>query len=298
MERIGFIGAGHIGSNMVLRLMDKGRKVRVCDINDAVRRRFADEGAETTGEARDLADCGTIVAMVADDRQLDAVLFGPGGLAEALAPQAAGSLIVMSTVLPATVRDLPGRLGRPAMAVVDAPVSGGPASARKGILSIMAGGTEVDFGRVRPVLELMGEKIFHCGELGAGAAAKLVNNILGICNVYLAAEAYAVAQALGTDLERMIPVIEAGTGRNFWSKSFAETVSQYAALTDPAAGFHSMIDIVTKDLKIINALPERAGLTLPMLAGVEAGVHGMHERAVAERVFGQWIGIARAGEAG
>ena len=295
MPRIGFVGAGHIGSNMALRLIDKGYRLCVCDLNDVVRQSFVGK-ADVTGRCADLAESDVVIMMVADDRQLEAALFGQHGLVEGLTETTSPALIVMSTVIPATVRALPERLSGRRMIVVDAPVSGGPASARKGALSIMAGGSAADFEAVRPVLEDLGEHVFYCGPLGAGAAAKLVNNVLGVCNVYLAAEAYALAQALGTDLAKIIPILEAGTGRNFWSKSLEETVGQYRAFTNPEAGFYSMIDIVTKDLRLIDSIPERADLALPMLRGVAEGVQGLHDRGVAEKVFRQWVAIAAAND--
>lgn len=295
MPHIGFVGAGHIGSNMALRLIDRGYRLTICDINEVVRQSFAGK-AETTARPADLAGKDVVIVMVADDRQLEAVLFGKDGLLSGLNGSDAPALIVMSTIVPATVRALPERLAGHGMLIVDAPVSGGPASARNGTLSIMVGGSASDVAAVRPILEDLGESVFHCGPLGTGAATKLVNNVLGICNVYLAAEAYSLAQALGTDLATIIPIIEAGTGRNFWSKSAEETAAQYKALSTPSAGFHGLIDIVTKDLKIIESLPECEDLALPMLRGVVEGVRGLHDRAVADRVYRQWVAIGAAND--
>lgn len=292
MTTIGFLGAGSIGGNMALRLIDSGHELFVCDINPQVQKAFGDKGVRTTGKPRDLAATDIVLVMVADEKQLEQALFGDEGLVQGDGTPSA--LVVMSTLLPGTIRDLPKRLGSKVARVIDAPVSGGLPRAREGSLAVMAGGTEADFLFIKPVLQCLGSEVFHCGELGAGAVAKLLNNLLGVSNLYLAAEAYALAQALGADLSKILPILDAGSGRNFTSKSFAEAVRQYAAMSAPAETFFSLVNICTKDLKMVQALKQDVGVSLPVLGGLEQGLHCLQDRTVAERVLDQWRGIGRA----
>jgi len=201
---------------------------------------------------------------------------------------------VMSTVMPSTAQRLQERLAHTKARVVDVPVSGGLTRAESGSLTLMVGGREEELCALAPVLNCLGKQIFYGGSLGAGSIAKLVNNILGIGNIYLAAEAYALALALGADLSRMVPILDSGTGRNFTSTSFAEAVGQYAAFVNPASGFYSLVDIVDKDLDLIKGVAARAGVSLPMLEGLVDGVGKMRDPATADAVFAQWQSIAAA----
>ena len=116
--------------------------------------------------------------------------------------------------------------------------------------------------------------------------------MLGIANVYLAAEAYAVALALGADLQRIIPIVEESTGRNFWSRSVAETVAQYRAfLADPSV-FRTLVGIVSKDLGLIANVTAELDLALPMLSGVSHGIEKMKDEIISKRIAQQWRSIS------
>jgi 3-hydroxyisobutyrate dehydrogenase len=117
-----------------------------------------------------------VVSIVSDTPDVDAVLFGPDGVASGAAP---GTLVVdMSTISPSATRDFAARLAEMGIAMLDAPVSGGSEGAQKGTLTIFVGGDAADLERARPVLEAMGRTITHVGAHGAGQAVKAVNQVL------------------------------------------------------------------------------------------------------------------------
>ena len=289
--RIGFVGAGTIGEHMADRINQAGLALEVCDIRADVRERYAARGIPATHEAQALCGCDCVVVMVATERQLEDVVFGARGLATALDPQAPLLLIVMSTVLPATMHALRDRLAATKVRLLDAPVSGGPARAERGTLTIMVGGTEADYEAGLPVLRAMGDPIFYCGALGTGSLTKLVNNVLGVSNLYLAAEAYALALELGGDLTRMLPVLEAGTGRNFTSTGLEDARAFYAKFLDPPRGFDALLEVTTKDLQLIAELARHAGSALPVLDGVATGLAAMRDQAVGAAILEQWKAI-------
>ena len=213
---------------------------------------------------------------------------GDGGIRDGLSGSAAPLLIVMSTVLPDTVRQVRDALGPLGVRVIDAPISGGLVKATDGTLAVMVGGDAADFDAALPVLRCMGEKIFHCGELGAGEMTKIVNNMVGVTNMYLVAEAFQLALRQGLDLAKLAPVMEASSGRTYLTEDIDAARAQYAAWSEPAS-FFSLADIIRKDLSLAAALAGRAGLDLPVLAGAIAGTAGIDEHVLA-----RWQAVARS----
>ena len=138
--------------------------------------------------------------MVSDTPDVEAVLFGPDGVAEGAS---AGSLVVdMSTISPSATRDFAERLAARGVAMLDGPVSGGSEGAKKGTLSIFIGGEAADLERARPVLESLGTTITHVGPIGSGQAVKAVNQVI-LAGTYLGvAEGIVLAIKAGLDVEQ------------------------------------------------------------------------------------------------
>jgi 3-hydroxyisobutyrate dehydrogenase-like beta-hydroxyacid dehydrogenase len=150
--------------------------------------------------------------MVVDAPQVEEVLFGENGAAEALRE---GSLVVdMSTIAPSAVKSIAGRLGERGVGFVDAPVTGSKPRAEDGTLTIMAGGSTDDFARAEPLFEAMGKLIVHCGPSGHGAMVKLLNNALAAINAAALAEAIDVGETYGLDTDRLIEVMSAGSAKS------------------------------------------------------------------------------------
>jgi 3-hydroxyisobutyrate dehydrogenase-like beta-hydroxyacid dehydrogenase len=207
---VGFVGLGIMGGPMAANLVRAGFQVSVYTRTREKAERFASEhgarSAATPAEAAAGAD--TFVTMVPDAPQVEEVLFGEDGAAEALSE---GALAIdMSTIAPSASQAIAGRLAP--RDFVEAPVSGSKPKAEDGTLTIMAGGEAEAFERARPLLEAMGEKIVHVGPVGHGQMAKLLTNTMGAVNAAALAEAVRTAKAAGLDRDAFLEVAAGSAG--------------------------------------------------------------------------------------
>jgi 3-hydroxyisobutyrate dehydrogenase len=205
-HRIAFAGLGIMGAPMARNLLEARFDVSVYTRTTEKAERFATEhGAraeKTPAEAAEGVDA--LVTMVPDAPQVEEVLFGPSGAADALSQ---GALVVdMSTTSPTASREIGRRLSERGLAFVEAPVSGSRPKAEDGTLTIMAGGEPQSFERALPLFEAMGERIVHVGPLGHGQMAKLVTNTMAAVNAAALAEAVRTAKAAGLDRDAFLEV--------------------------------------------------------------------------------------------
>ena len=192
--RVGFIGIGTMGRPMATRLLAAGHDVTACDIDP---RRAEALGTRIAGTPAEAADCADVViTSLPSPEAVEDVVLGPDGVASA-APRGA-LLLEMSTSPPALARRLAARL-EGSLAVLDAPVSGGPHGAEAGTLTIMVGGPATTFARAEPLLGALGRHVVHVGDHGAGQAAKLCNNLVAGATIAALGEACAVAVREGID---------------------------------------------------------------------------------------------------
>ncbi len=148
--------------------------------------------------------------MVPDEAQVEEVLFGPDGAADALSQ---GALVIdMSTISPTASKRIGERLAEPGLPFVEAPVSGSKPKAEDGTLTIMAGGAPENFERALPLFEAMGERIVRVGPLGHGQMAKLLTNTMGAVNAAALAEAVRTAKAAGIDRDAFLEVAAGSAG--------------------------------------------------------------------------------------
>jgi 3-hydroxyisobutyrate dehydrogenase-like beta-hydroxyacid dehydrogenase len=211
-ERIGFLGLGIMGSRMAANIARAGFLLNVWTHTPGKAERWASEHAAAAhGTPAEVAAASDIVvSMVVDGSQVDSVLLGPAGVIESAAD---GLLCVdMSTIAPPDTRRIGAALQAQGVRMLDAPVTGSSPRAEDGTLTIMVGGDEQDFARVRPLLETMGGLIAHVGELGQGERLKLINNALGAANAAAVAEALLLADACGIDLDAFVEVVSSGSG--------------------------------------------------------------------------------------
>ena len=208
--RVAFLGLGIMGSRMARNLRRAGFDVVVWNRTRARAEQLGEPIADSPRAAAEGA--GVLITMVVDAPEVEAVLFGDDGAADGLA---AGALVVdMSTIAPSAVKAIAERLAQRGIGFVDAPVTGSAPRAEDGTLTIMAGGSDEDFRRARPLFEAMGELIVHCGPSGHGAMVKLLNNALAAINAAALAEAIDVAETYGLDTDRMIEVMSAGSAKS------------------------------------------------------------------------------------
>ena len=245
MDRtIAFIGLGTMGRPMASNLLKGGFTIRAFDIVPGAVDALASAGATPTGSPAEAAQgADVVITMLPNSSHVDEAVFGLGGIAEGIAPNAL--YIDMSTIDPAMTDSLAGRLAERGVAMVDAPVGRQQQHAIEGKLLIMVGGKGSDLERARPVLERMGDTIVHCGPVGAGSRMKIVNNFMSITLNVTTAEALTLAEASGLDVEVARKVMlgtAAGLGH------LGTTYPAKVLKGDLAPGF--MVELALKDLRL------------------------------------------------
>ncbi|MGZ5713024.1 MAG: NAD(P)-dependent oxidoreductase [Caldimonas sp.] len=214
-RRVGLIGVGNMGGAMAARLLGLGWDVGVRDIDPAREDEAVRAGARRFATPAALAAaCRVVIVAVVDAAQSEAVLFGSDGAAAVLGEDAC--VVLCPTIAPASTEALAGRLVARRIACIDAPMSGGPARARDGSMSLMVACADATFAAHRPLIEALSAQVFRVGERpGDGARTKLVNNLLAAINLAGAAEALALAERLGLDAARTLAVIEQSSGQSW-----------------------------------------------------------------------------------
>ncbi|MEJ1160927.1 L-threonate dehydrogenase [Prosthecomicrobium sp. N25] len=258
--RAGVIGLGSMGLGMALSLRRAGFTVAGYDVVPAAVERFAaggGRGAALPAEAAAGAD--VVVSVVVNAAQTEAVLFGPGGVAEAM-PE--GSVFVSSATMdPAVARRLAARLEATGRLYLDAPISGGAARAMKGELTVMASGSPAAFAKAHAALDAMAVKVHELGdEPGIGASFKMINQLLAGVHIAAAGEAIALAAKLGLDLRRVYEVITGSAGNSWMFENRVPHVLEgdYRPL--------SAIEIFVKDLGIIQDMARAERFPAPLAA--------------------------------
>ncbi len=200
-----------MGTPMALRLLDAGHDVGVFDPQPDAVARLRQRGAWDAGDpASAAASAEVTITCLPNPAIVENAVLGERGV---FAGAREGSLLIeMSTSLPSLARRLAEEGTRRGVAVLDAPVSGGPRGADKGTLAIMVGGDKVAFERAQPLFDAMGSVIRHMGGPGAGQATKLTNNILAGAHMAVLAEAVALARSEGLDLAKVYEIVSNGTG--------------------------------------------------------------------------------------
>lgn len=208
--KIGFIGLGLMGSAMVKRLQSLDYTITTVahrnrkPIEEAVAR-----GATEVATAGEVAGASEIVMLCVDTTvAVESVMRGKSGVLEELQP---GSLVIdFGTSLPGSTRALAKECEAKGAAMMDAPLGRTPVQAVDGLLNIMAAGKESDFNRAKPILDDLGENVFHVGPIGAGHTLKLINNFFAMTTACAMSEAFAMADLAGLKRETLYGVMSAG----------------------------------------------------------------------------------------
>ncbi|MDD2880155.1 MAG: NAD(P)-dependent oxidoreductase [Rhodoferax sp.] len=212
---VAIIGVGNMGGAMARRLLSQGWSVRVCDIDRAKTETLEHFGAlALVTPAQAAIHSVVIMVVVVDAAQTEDVLFGPSGAASVLQP--GQTVLLCPTLAPADVTRLAQRLQTLGVAVLDAPMSGGPQRAQEGSMSLMLAGDSAVLARHQTLLEALASQRFVISErVGDAARTKLVNNLAAGINLVGAAEVLALAQKMGLDLTRTLDVIEQSSGQSW-----------------------------------------------------------------------------------
>jgi 3-hydroxyisobutyrate dehydrogenase-like beta-hydroxyacid dehydrogenase len=283
MKRIGFIGLGSIGSPMAGCIVRSGFQVTVCDKNPKALEAFKKTAYRLTEKPADCAEQEMVVIMVANDDQVKAVMEGEEGLLKSVNPKQPPLLAIMSTILPHTTQGLAPACVKKNIRLIDAPVSGLPVVAEQGKLTIMVGGEAADLEAMRPVLKTMGENIFHTGPLGSGNVTKLVNNIVGVTNLFLSVEAMLVGKKYGMDLFKLAAIMETSSGRNFSTKDWERGKATFAFFAQSLDLSKVLVDLPRKDLQHALELARKADLSSPLLEQIVLAVEKFSYEEIKER---------------
>jgi 2-hydroxy-3-oxopropionate reductase len=261
-DRIGFIGLGVMGKPMARNLLGAGHELVAWSRTRADVDEISAEGATAANSAREVAEQADVtILMLPDSPQVREVLDGDDGL---LAGAREGTLIVdMSTISPVVTREIAEECGARGTGWVDAPVSGGDVGAREATLSIMAGGSEEDFARAKPLFEALGKTIVHVGPVGAGQVVKACNQVVVALTIEAVSEALVLGSRAGVDPATIIEVLSGGLAAN----KVMEVRGRNFLEHDFTPGFR--IDLHHKDLGIALATAREYGVALPNTASVD-----------------------------
>ena len=260
--RVGVVGVGAMGMGIAKALLARGFEVAVRDIVPEREAQALRMGASVA------TNVDVLMTVVVDASQTRDVLFGPD-------PVRAPVIMMCSTIAPSDAEDIARRLGDTPM--LDAPISGGPARAHAGTLSVMAAGSGVAFDRCAPVLEAMAAKVFRVSEQpGDGSRMKVVNNMLAAANLAAGCEAMAMAAKLRLDLRQVAHVVSASSGQSwiFDDRMPRALEGDYA----PRAAAR----VLLKDVGLFVNAARELGLTAPMAECAREIFHDTVARGLAE----------------
>ncbi|UWR62983.1 3-hydroxyisobutyrate dehydrogenase [Phaeobacter inhibens] len=259
---IGFIGLGNMGGPMAANLAKAGHSVTGFDMADV-----SIEGVTMAASAAEAATgAEVVITMLPNGQILRAV-------ADDVIPAMAegATLVDCSTVDVDSARTVADQAGSANLMFVDAPVSGGIGGASGGTLTFMAGGSQAAFDAAKPLFDIMGQKAVHCGDAGAGQAAKICNNmILGITMIGTC-EAFALADKLGLDRQKMFDVVSTSSGYSWSMNAYCPAPGvgpQSPADNDYQPGFAA--ELMLKDLRLAQQAAHSADADTPMGALAQA----------------------------
>lgn len=257
--KIGFIGLGVMGKRMATNVLKGKYELAVFDLNkDAVKdlQQLGAKACETPCEVAQNSD--VVLTSLPNSAIVENVVLGENGILEGAKE---GTVIVdLSSITPKTIQNIAKKASEKGVEVLDAPVSGGAAGAEKGTLTIMVGGKKEVFEKVLPVLNCIGTKVNHVGDVGAGDTVKLVNNLLLGVNMVAVAEALTLGVKAGLKPEILYDIISQSSGSSY---ALTAKYNNFIAKGNFEPGF--MIDLQYKDLQL--AVDTSKDLKMPLIIG-------------------------------
>ena len=266
--KIAFIGLGHMGGGMAPNLAKAGHEVRAFDLVPEAVQHAVDGGCSAAGSAAEaVKGADVVITMLPAAKHVRAVFEAD------ITPYAApGTLLIdCSTIDVASAREVGEAMQVRGFDFLDAPVSGGIAAAAGGSLTFMVGGSDVQFERARPILEPMAKAVIHAGQLGAGQAAKICNNMILGATMVATCESFVLAKKLGLDLQTFFDISSKASGQSWSMTSYCPVPGvgpDTPADHDYEGGFAAAL--MLKDLKLADDAARSVGAYTPMGAEAEA----------------------------
>jgi 3-hydroxyisobutyrate dehydrogenase len=274
--RVGVIGAGAMGMAMAHNLVQRGYELMVRDVRREVEDQARSLGMQVAASPRELAArCSVIIIVVVNAAQIDEVLSGDAGLLAGLPKNRC--VLLCSTIAPDDTARFASVLSAAGSDVIDAPISGGPARALSGTMSMMLAGRSAVLERHASLLEDLAARRFHLGEAaGTAAKAKLVNNLLAGINLVAAAEAFTLGTKLGLEPRQLFELIGASSGASW---VFGDRI---ARALDGDFEPRAATRVLTKDVTLAVELAHTIGHPVPLGRAALA-----HYRVTLEQGFGE-----------
>ncbi|WP_371817599.1 2-hydroxy-3-oxopropionate reductase [Virgibacillus sp. MSJ-26] len=264
--KVGFIGLGIMGKPMASHLINNGFETYLLDLNREAVNELVELGGHACESNKEIAEkSDVIITMLPTADHVKQVLFSLDGVAKSGKPGT--TILDMSSVAPEDAKTISEKLQEYDMSSLDAPVSGGEPMAIEGRLAIMVGGSEKDYKKVLPILEVVGENIIHVGDNGAGSTVKLANQIIVNANIAVLSEAVVLASKSGIDLKKMYEAIRGGLAGS------AVMDAKMPKIIERNFEAGGRIDINFKDLNNVLNSASQIGVPLPITTQVREIFH-------------------------
>jgi 3-hydroxyisobutyrate dehydrogenase-like beta-hydroxyacid dehydrogenase len=269
--KIGFIGLGSMGKPIAVNIANAGFDLTVYDLREAPCRELASLGAKAASSPRQVAEFSDIVEIiVVDDEQTEQVIAGEQGVFHGAHP---GLIVALhSTILPATVRKLAAMCRDKGVEVIDAPVSGGQKGAEDRQLCYMVGGEAEVLEKCRPVFDTSASHIFHLGELGTGALAKMLIQVVVGLNMIAAHECELLCGKTGLDFKSLQDVLHVSAGQSFVLDHW---LGRFKRPGESDAVRQQRLEVFSKSLAPALELARAVGVALPGTALAQELIKGV-----------------------
>lgn len=291
VKTLGFVGLGMMGGGMAKNLLKSGYALHVFDVDQTKMNSFKALGATLFPSPKEVAAKSEIVlSSLPDPATVKKVYLGPDGMIEGSAP---GSILIdLSTVDPETSRANSKVAATKRVSYLDSPVSGGPREAEGGKLILIVGGEKAAFEKCKPIFDVLGPTVHYAGPSGAGNVVKLVNNVMSMGNILVAAEAFTLGLKAGVDGQTLFNILRTsgGTSHHF-VKRFPNVLAR-----NFEPGF--TVDLARKDVglaldmaKSLNVPIPTASLVHQFYSVMSAIGDGQKDCVAIIKLFQSWAGI-------
>jgi len=253
--KIGFIGVGYMGRHMARNILNGGHDLTIFDISKDAAEELLSLGATwatSPGQAAEASD--VVFTSLPRPQDVEEVVAGEGGILSGA--RSGTAYFDLSTTDPATIERIANQAEAKGVRILDAPVSGGTAGADNATLCVMVGGDRDAYDEFKAVLDLIGDKVMYCGDLGAGAVCKIVNNLIGLSTGVLLSEAFTLGIKAGVDAETLFTAVAGSSGATQAMQGFPNGI--FKRNFDP--GFQ--LDLAAKDVGLATQLGRE--LRVPM----------------------------------
>tara|TARA_Y100000588_G_scaffold126107_1_gene138147 strand:- start:705 stop:1598 length:894 start_codon:yes stop_codon:yes gene_type:complete len=209
--KVGFIGVGFMGKHMARHIIEGGHELTIYDISETAAKDLVDLGAKWANSPSIVAtDSEVIFTSLPTPQDVEQVVIGEGGLLDGAVEGT--TFFDLSTTDPETITRISESTSQKGVTLLDAPVSGGTTGAEEGTLCVMVGGDKSKYDKYKSVLDLIGTQVVYCGNLGAGAVCKIVNNLIGMTLGVVLSEAFSLGVKAGVDPMTLYNAVSMSSG--------------------------------------------------------------------------------------